>query len=171
MTRGCSSGRQSPLHTATPLHPDRDVEVRFSEACLAQEWHRGPATLSIISISQLLHGHWLSMVEMQPNLMWQPKARAIAHKPYPWNGELGGGSGPPHLTSPGELRLCRPCLIPMPQASPCSVHARRLVFYSMVLTKRKGRIWRCLEWGSCRNSAPSHREPQQKNIKRFFENY
>lgn len=143
VTCGCSTGRHC-LHTGTPLHPDRDVEVKFSEACLAQEWHRGPGALSIISISLLLHADWVSMLEMQPNSAWQAKGRGIAHKPCPWNGELGGGSGPPPLTSPGELRLCTAFLILMPQTSPCLVHARRLVFFSMVLTKRKGRIWKCL---------------------------
>lgn len=138
MTCGCSSGRQSPLHTATPLHPDRDVEVRFSEACLAQEWPRGPATLSIISISQLLHGHWLSMVEMQPNLMWhQSQSHCSQTLPMKWGAGRGVWAPTPHLTWGAQALQALPNSHATSKSLLCSCQETGILQHGLNQKKRK----------------------------------
>lgn len=69
----------------------------------------------------------------------EPRCMQAAHEPGCWERGLD-----PMCTSAGELRLCSTCPLSCHEQVLYCIHIRRLVFFSMVLTKSKGRIWKYL---------------------------
>lgn len=112
------------------------------------------------------------MVQMQPSVPWGARAAAHGASAHGAPHEPGGweGASPPSIcSSPGELGLCSVCPLSCHKQVLRCVHVRRLVFFSMVLTKRKGRIWKCLGTEIFAGKpAPSHHYLEQNLIKRFF---